>query len=136
MLQGYKLSNIDRTEVFLVRPASVIVLRLSPYTGWEDLFARAQRDWGIARGAARPGALSRLGVRYINRIDVPFSDPEAPVDIDKYLVFAPPRPKTFLGPMHQFLISIAAPVGDDQIQATVTSTTPTVSNPLASIVPS
>lgn len=67
--------------------------KLEPYTTWEEVFGEASRLWGIYSQLANPQEISRVAVRYINRLRLP-----APADLGQYLesppVLPPPIPQT------------------------------------------
>ncbi len=48
-----------------------VVSELAPYPGWDAFFARFQRDWALWKRAVNYKKINRIGVRYINRIDIP-----------------------------------------------------------------
>jgi uncharacterized protein (TIGR04255 family) len=58
------------TEVAQFRADGFTFSKLEPYTTWEDVFGEASRLWSIYLGLAKPRQLSRIAVRYINRIMV------------------------------------------------------------------
>ncbi|SHH25628.1 TIGR04255 family protein [Bradyrhizobium erythrophlei] len=89
---GYRLSSADAINVAIIGPQNVSASRLAPYSGWEEFIAYARRNWAVWRKVAGWREVSRIGVRYINRIDVPNPD-ERPVPIDDYLVFRPVFPE-------------------------------------------
>jgi uncharacterized protein (TIGR04255 family) len=45
--------------------------KLEPYTSWDEVFAEAFRLWTIYRRLAKPAQVSRLAVRYLNRMRLP-----------------------------------------------------------------
>ncbi len=73
---GRKLSYNDMTELLVIWPSTFTFSQLAPYSGWDDFFGRFVRDWKIWKRANKYRKISRIGVRYINRIDIPFSDSE------------------------------------------------------------
>lgn len=80
-IQGYQFPSEDKLEVATLKRNGFAFSRLTPYTRWEDVFAEAERLWRIYREAAKPEEVSRIGVRYINRIPLPM-----PVgDFSRYL---------------------------------------------------
>lgn len=81
---GYRLSSLDAINVAIVGRQNLTASRLAPYSDWEDFIGRARRNWTIWRKVAGWHEVSRVGVRYINRIDVPNPD-EKPLPIDDYL---------------------------------------------------
>jgi uncharacterized protein (TIGR04255 family) len=86
------LSSADATNVAIIGRQHISASRLAPYTGWEEFTGQARRNWAIWRKVAGWHEVARIGVRYINRIDVPNPD-EKPVPIDDYLVFRPVFPE-------------------------------------------
>jgi uncharacterized protein (TIGR04255 family) len=68
-----KLSSKDQTEVFSVGAQACSIEQLSPYPGWSLFFARLARDWNLIDKLLRKRKITRIGVRYINRIDLPLS---------------------------------------------------------------
>jgi uncharacterized protein (TIGR04255 family) len=45
--------------------------KLAPYTDWHDLRTQARDLWAKYRKATDPVLITRLALRYINRIDIP-----------------------------------------------------------------
>jgi len=68
---GHRRASEDATEIILFMPDQLIVSQLAPYPGWEEFFARFVRDWKIWKREMSFLRINRLGVRYVNRIDVP-----------------------------------------------------------------
>ncbi|HEX4119243.1 MAG TPA: TIGR04255 family protein [Verrucomicrobiae bacterium] len=61
--------------------------RLQPYQDWSRLQVEAMRLWRIHAKVARPPEIERLGVRFINRIELP----TGAVQLEDYIE---PHPKT------------------------------------------
>ena len=68
---GSRLSTEDQTQIALVWPAQFIFSQLAPYPGWDVFFERFCRDWALWKRTLSYRKLTRIGVRYINRIDIP-----------------------------------------------------------------
>lgn len=68
--KGYKITDADSALVLIVRPETISVARLPPYTSWENLVERAQEVWKRLHKIAGQLEVSRLSARYINRIDI------------------------------------------------------------------
>jgi uncharacterized protein (TIGR04255 family) len=83
---GYKLSADDLSDLLLITGISMTCSRLAPYEAWEPFCERAKRDWSKAREALGYKKLSRVGVRFLNRIDVPAP---GPIRIEDYLSVYP-----------------------------------------------
>lgn len=66
-----RLSSVDETDVLVVDSDALTWSRLAPYQGWEGLADRVKKDSQIVIDTVGLRKLSRLGVRYVNRIDIP-----------------------------------------------------------------
>jgi uncharacterized protein (TIGR04255 family) len=69
----FRLSSEDETDLIIVSLPKLTWAKLAPYAGWSEFIARFQRDFEIMHDISGPRPLSRIGLRYINRIDVPSS---------------------------------------------------------------
>lgn len=67
----FKRTFDNNQEIILLKPLSFTISRVAPYTGWEKLLTRFTRDWGTWKAVTGHKPLSRVGMRYINRIDIP-----------------------------------------------------------------
>lgn len=72
-IRGYRFQSADASEAMLIWPNSLIVSQLPPYVGWDVFFARFQREFKSFRRFGKAG-ISRVGIRYVNRIDIPLAD--------------------------------------------------------------
>src|SRR5271166_4289865 len=72
-------------EVAQFRVDGFTFSKIVRYTTWEEIFEEAFRLWKVYVDAAEPRYVSRVAVRYINRMRLP-----AVKDLGEYLV-APPR---------------------------------------------
>jgi len=77
-IHGYRFLSGDGKNVVQLRRDGFTFSRLTPYTRWEEVFAEAWRLWLLYVDAARPVEVSRIAVRYINRMlfPLPFTNPE------------------------------------------------------------
>ncbi|HEY9871927.1 MAG TPA: TIGR04255 family protein [Candidatus Obscuribacterales bacterium] len=69
---GYGFSSSDRKQTFQARLDGFTFSRLAPYDRWETFRGEAQRLWSIYQSATNPKRISRVALRYINRLDLPF----------------------------------------------------------------
>jgi uncharacterized protein (TIGR04255 family) len=125
---GVKLSSLDRTDTIFFRQNTFICSRLAPYTGWEDFFARAVQAWEIWRKSAGRTTFTRIGVRYVNRIDIPVENPETLVKLEDYLNVFPKSPDDLGAPLSAYAMQVVRPLGEDD--CTLALTTATVPSPL------
>jgi uncharacterized protein (TIGR04255 family) len=121
---GVKLSSMDRADSIFFRTNTFICSRLAPYLGWENFCARAKRGWEQWRRTADPTELARIGVRYVNRIDIPLANPAALIDVDSYLNVTPRSPEELSPmPMSGFTMQIVRPLGVDDCTLVLNSAT-------------
>jgi uncharacterized protein (TIGR04255 family) len=90
---GYRLSTGDQTQIVLVWPAMFVFSQLAPYPGWDAFFERFCRDWAVWKRTLGYRKITRIGVRYINRIDIPAT--ESIVQHEEYLNIYPHVPAEF-----------------------------------------
>ncbi len=82
---GYNFVSVDERQIVQVGLNGFTFNRLVPYESWETFSAEARVWWNIYRNIAKPEAIIRLAVRYINRLDLPL-----PVeDLKDYLKTVP-----------------------------------------------
>jgi uncharacterized protein (TIGR04255 family) len=92
---AYRRASLDQTEILLAMPGSFAVSQLADYPGWAVFFARFQRDWEERKRVVGYCKITRVGVRYINRLDLAATGPV--VSYEDYLCFYAQTPEE-LGP--------------------------------------
>jgi len=70
-IQGYLFRSADDANVVQFRRNGFTFNRLKPYTSWEQVFPEATRFWKLYVETCRPIEISRIAVRYINRLMLP-----------------------------------------------------------------
>ncbi len=83
--EGHRLESNDAEWIVMLYPGQLAFVRLAPYTGWDSFLGAFQDVWKIFKGAAGSRRLTRLAVRYINRIDIPLKPGTETIDIADYL---------------------------------------------------
>lgn len=68
---GYTFTSPDGKQIVHARINAFGFSRLRPYPSWKDFRGEAQRLWGHFRKVALPERITRVGLRYINRIELP-----------------------------------------------------------------
>ena len=117
---GYRRSSPDQTHILLLMPMppSFIMSQLSPYPGWDQFFGRFCRDWDIWKKSVGYKKIIRIGVRYINRIDIPSSDP---IVYEEDFLNVYPRIPEVLGPMMQYAVQAQLHIADIGCDLTLNS---------------
>jgi uncharacterized protein (TIGR04255 family) len=68
---GFQISSQDGVEIRLISTAGLTCSRLAPYNGWKEFSDGARKTWDEwINVETRNRNTSRLGIRYINRIDI------------------------------------------------------------------
>lgn len=82
---GFLFKSADEKQVFQARLDGFTMSRLAPYESWDPFRDEARRLWRVYRSVAKPVRVTRLAVRYVNRLDLPL-----PVtDLKEYLRTVP-----------------------------------------------
>ena len=121
---GYNLSSADRTDHTLLRTSAFLGSRLAPYQGWEQFCSRVQGDWEKVRRDLGTPKIARVGVRFINRIDVP-AQPNSQIDPSDYLRVGIAIPRLDLGPTSNYLLQVSRRFDDGNGVVTISSGTAT-----------
>jgi uncharacterized protein (TIGR04255 family) len=122
--QGHRLTSKDGTGVVTITQKSISTSRLAPYEGWENMVCTARENWLSWKKVVGYRKVSRIGIRFINRVDIPNRE-EKPIRIDDYLTFRPEVPNIGLAPMRAFNMNASMDIGRDGFKVTlITSLVP------------
>jgi uncharacterized protein (TIGR04255 family) len=91
---GKRISSDDLTQIVLLGASNFAVSQLAPYPGWEVFFERFSRDWALWKRTMGYRKVVRVGVRFINRIDVPRTNDDTTIDEADYLNVYPHLPSS------------------------------------------
>ncbi len=116
--RGRRRSSLDQTQLLLLWPENFVISQLAPYPGWDAFFDRFRRDWEMWKRAIGYRKISRVGVRYLNRIDIPLSGPL--IQHEHFLNIYPNIPE-FLGPMSSYAVQAQLPLQDVGCNLTLNS---------------
>lgn len=121
--EGRKLSSLDRADVAIFRRSAFVCSRLAPYFGWEGFQASIEKAWAaLRRHHIGPVDAARVGLRYVNRIDIPVRE-GAVLNVEDYLNFLPRSPQQFGMPMLEYLVQAQRPIGTDDLFFNIISST-------------
>ena len=73
--RGLRCESADHVHITQFNRDGFVFSRLRPYDRWEQFHAEAIRLWKIHRDLAAPSGVQRLGLRFINRIELPVDGP-------------------------------------------------------------
>jgi uncharacterized protein (TIGR04255 family) len=92
-----------------VWPAAFVFSQLALYPGWDVFFDRFSRDWVVWKRTLGYRKITRIGVRYINRIDIPETLPVVPYE--DYLNIYPHIPAAF-GELSSYSVAVQLSLND------------------------
>lgn len=118
--KGYQLNSDDQIDRAIISQNALAIARLAPYQGWNALHKQFVTAWKSWKKIAKTKPITRIGVRYINRIDIPSKD-EKKIDLEDYLNFYPKVPELGNLPMSEYLVQVTQPI-NNLWSATITST--------------
>jgi uncharacterized protein (TIGR04255 family) len=116
---GYLYRSVDGLHIYQARTNGFTLSRLAPYPHWGVFSAEARRLWEKFKGVAKPSAITRVAVRYVNRIDIPL-----PLDnFDDYLrttpQLSPDLPQGLSGYFMQLMFPLPAIKGNGIINEAI-----------------
>lgn len=102
---GYQYRSSDGSSIFQARLDGFTFNQLPPYTGWDKLITEAKELWKLFARTARPINVTRIAIRYINRIEIPL-----PIDnLKEYLRTAPEIAPDAPQGMSEFFMRLVLP---------------------------
>jgi len=115
-IQGYIYKSGDGKNIAQFRIDGFTFSRLNPYSEWETVLSEAKRLWGLYSIKCLPELITRIAVRYINRLDLPL-----PIeDFADYLTAPPSVPDSLPQGVSQFLTRVV--INDADITANIIQT--------------
>ncbi|WP_294122790.1 TIGR04255 family protein [Sphingomonas sp.] len=89
-----KRTSSETADVIQIGSRILNVGTGAPYDGWDRLFARFVKNWAVAKRVWGFRPIERIGVRFINRLDLP-PNAKGTVDYEDYLNLRINLPKEF-----------------------------------------
>ncbi len=124
-IQGFLLKTNDKKQVVQFRIDGFTFNRLRPYSDWVDIRKEAQELWPLYMKFAKPEAVTRLAVRYINQLNIPL-----PIhDFSEYLISAPNIPEELPQAVMSFLNRVTIYDSTQEITANITHSFESVPQP-------
>jgi uncharacterized protein (TIGR04255 family) len=104
---GYQFLSEDQKRIVRVSRTEFAFSQLAPYDRWETLRAEAKQVWAIVQKEIQPRRISGVGVRFINRIDIPC--PPSGVELDDYFHAAPKIPPELPQGLRTYFVRLEIP---------------------------
>lgn len=118
----HRFASNDQTDICVVKPDALAWSRLAPYTGWSAFVERLRSDLEVAVKIAGWRRITRVGIRYMNRIDVPIEADQSEVRYENYLAITLNLPKRF-DPINGYLWRIEKRLPESDILVIINSGT-------------
>jgi uncharacterized protein (TIGR04255 family) len=112
-VDGYLFKSKTDGKTIQARRDSFTFNKLRPYTDWKDFGSEAKELWQRYSELAKPVAIRRLGLRYINRIEVP----QGILDLREICLLFPDIPQTIPQGLAEFFQRFVAPKDNGLISA-------------------
>ena len=113
---GVRLATADRKTYAQFRPDGFTLNNMTTYMGGDQLLAKALTLWEALVERAAPQVVSRVSLRYINRLELPLKTGDS---FTRYLTSPPSLPKGAPSQVSQFLSRIVGHDAERQATAVV-----------------
>ena len=68
---GWAFVTADKLQIWQVRSGAFTFSRLAPYQNWTAFRNEARRLWELSKPYFKPEQITRIAVRYVNRLELP-----------------------------------------------------------------
>jgi uncharacterized protein (TIGR04255 family) len=68
---GFKMTSKEGFDVVMILEYGLATVRRAPYEGWDRFIVQAKENFALYDKIVQRRDFARLGVRYINRLDIP-----------------------------------------------------------------
>jgi uncharacterized protein (TIGR04255 family) len=123
--QGYQYISDSNQKIVQARSDGFTFNKLRPYSDWKTFSEEAHELWKKYVEVVKPISINRIGLRYINRIEIPipFSD------FREYCLLFPDFPQEIPQKLSEFFMRFATPSpGEHNISTVVNLTFEPVTN--------
>jgi uncharacterized protein (TIGR04255 family) len=117
---GYIYVSQDDLQVVQARLDGFTFSRLRPYINWEHFCSEARRLWRIYREGTAVKSITRIAVRYINRLDLPMVGEK--IDLKDYLRTGPEISPELPQNLNGYFMQLRIPLDDVASEVIVTQT--------------
>jgi uncharacterized protein (TIGR04255 family) len=89
---GVRFANTENTKILQIRQEGFAYSHLTPYSKWETLRAEAFANWNEFLTVCGPTRVTRIAVKFVNRLVFPHPEGSDSVDLDDFLAVHPVVP--------------------------------------------
>ena len=121
-VDGYLFQSTDGKKIVQARQDGFTFNKLKPYSHWEDFSTEAKALWEHYIKVTRPINVTRIALRYINRIEIPL-----PLkDFKEYILTIPEIAPGIPNSLSSFFTQLIIPYPEIQATAAITETMETM----------
>jgi uncharacterized protein (TIGR04255 family) len=125
---GYLFRSVTQNKIVQARMDGFTFNKLKPYENWKMFGTEAHKLWNIYFKIAKPLEITRIALRYINRIEIPL-----PInDFDEYILTNPKIADTLPQAVESFFMQFVIPNPDISAKAVIIQT---MENPINNKLP-
>ena len=111
---GFEMVLKDGSERVFLEGNKFVYIQSAPYDQWDDFSGRSLAIMAPTIKALDVSEFSRVGVRFINRIDVPTTD-DGKYNTDDYITIKFDGPRQDKGIVEEFVLRVVKPTQKDNI---------------------
>ena len=104
--RGLRCESADHVHIAQFNRDGFVFSRLRPYDHWEQFHAEAIRLWKIHLDLSAASGIQRLGLRFINRIELPVDGPRADAYLRMPSEVLPGMPLSRAGFFHRDVLAV------------------------------
>ncbi len=116
---GYRMTDLEGLNIVVITGQNISISRIAPYSGWDtfstaalSIFERFRDEIGYVR-------IGRIGVRYVNRIDIPVQASSEVVRLERYVRIQPQYPESDLPALSAFTMQTVFNLAESRCMAAV-----------------
>lgn len=120
---GYVFISSTRDKIVQAKLNGFTFNKLKPYKNWNELVNESRELWDIYLKIAKPTKITRIALRYINRIELPI-----PFDFKDYILTTPEIAPNLPQTLTNFLMRLEIPHPNAPITAIINQTMQPLTN--------
>lgn len=117
---GYVFSNPAGNRKIQLRTDGFSCNYLKPYTNWKDFSDEAFKYWDIYKTFSKPSVITRVALRFINRIELPLDNGN--LTFEDYLNSVPKIPNNLPQIFNRFFVQMQIPCDNKNSEAIISQT--------------
>ena len=116
---GFRLHNADSSEIIIISAFTLSFSTVAPYKGWATFSDSAMKIYGRFRELVGYTQIFRIGLRYINRLDIPQTNPPSLIRLEDYIKIHPNYPEDVLPALGAFTVQCVFTLPEGNTTATI-----------------